>query len=148
MARLAYEIPFPTSQESVKTWAEAQSKQPPTDDNFRFQIENIAGELVGTLNTHNCNPRNGTFSYGVAVRSEHQRKGYAAEAIRLVLRYYFEERRYQKVTVEVYSFNAPSIRLHEALGFTLEGRLRRMHYAGGAYHDVLVYGLTREEFKL
>ncbi len=34
------------------------------------------------------------------VRREHQRKGYASEAIRLVLRYFFEELRYQKVNAE------------------------------------------------
>jgi RimJ/RimL family protein N-acetyltransferase len=66
--------------------------------------------------------------------------------VRLVLRYYFEERRYQKCSVYVYDFNAPSQRLHESLGFTQEGRLRRMLYSGGEHHDVLVYGITKEEF--
>jgi RimJ/RimL family protein N-acetyltransferase len=85
--------------------------------------------------------------YGIAVLPQHQRKGYASEAIRLVLRYYFGERRYQKCTVEVFSFNEPSQRLHEALGFTLEGRLRRMIYTNGVFYDALLYGITREEFE-
>jgi RimJ/RimL family protein N-acetyltransferase len=85
--------------------------------------------------------------YGLAILPDHQRHGYATEAIRLVLRYYFQERRYQKVTVEVYSFNEPSILLHQALGFTLEGRLRRMIYTEGTYHDVLMFGLTDDEFE-
>jgi len=36
--------------------------------------------------------------------------------------------------------------LHERLGFTLEGRLRRMIYTEGTFHDKLIYGLTQEEF--
>jgi RimJ/RimL family protein N-acetyltransferase len=64
----------------------------------------------------------------------------------LVLRYYFQELRYQKVTVRVYSFNDASIRLHEKLGFQLEGRLRRTVYTNGEYFDELIYGLTVEEF--
>lgn len=142
-ARHADEIPFPQSSEAVKAWAAGNHTH---GDNHRFQIETLTGELAGTLNTHSCNPRHGTFRYGVAVLPAHQRKGYAAEAIRIVLRYYFSELRYQKVNAEVYSFNAASIRLHEGLGFQLEGRLRRMTFTGGVYHDTLVYGLTAEEF--
>lgn len=125
----------------------AKPNSSPEDDVFRFQIVTVAdGQLVGTINTHACNPRCGTFMYGLAIHPDHRRKGYASEAIGLVLRYYFDERRYQKVNAEVYSFNAASIALHERLGFTLEGRLRRMIYSGGGYHDALNYGLTNEEF--
>jgi RimJ/RimL family protein N-acetyltransferase len=45
----------------------------------------------------------------------------------------------------VHSLNEASQRLHESLGFTLEGRLRRMMYTDGAFHDALIDGLTREE---
>jgi RimJ/RimL family protein N-acetyltransferase len=65
----------------------------------------------------------------------------------LVLRYFFEELRYQKVTVHTQGNNTPSIRLHERLGFRLEGCLRRMAYTQGQFHDELVYGLTIEEFR-
>jgi RimJ/RimL family protein N-acetyltransferase len=146
-ARRSYEIPFPSSRDRVRAWAEETAKHEPKDDNFRFQIENLAGELVGTINTHHCAPRCGTFMYGLAILPEHRRKGYAAEAIRLVLRYYFQERRYQKVNADVFSFNEPSIHLHERLGFMLEGRLRRMIFTQGQWFDVLVYGMTREEFE-
>ncbi len=84
----------------------------------------------GTINTHSCDPRHGTFGYGLAIAREHWRKGYASEAICLVLAYYFRELRYQKVTAHVYAFNEASIRLHEKLGFQLEGRLRRMIFTG------------------
>jgi RimJ/RimL family protein N-acetyltransferase len=145
-SRHSYEIPFPQSRAGVRQWAEQTALSAPQNDAYRFQIENLAGELVGTLNTHTCNVHYGTFSYGLAIRAEHQRQGYASEAIVLALRYFFRELRYQKVTVEVYSFNEPSIRLHERLGFALEGRLRRMGFSDGAYYDSLIFGLTVEEF--
>ena len=102
---------------------------------------------VGAIDTHTCDPRNGTFQYGVTIRREHARKGYASEAIRLVLRYFFHELRYQKVNVEIYGFNEASVKLHRELGFREEGRLRRMVYTGGAYHDSIMLGMTREEFE-
>jgi len=82
----------------------------------------------------------------VAVKSEHQRQGYAAEVIQLVLRYFFDELRYQKATVQIHADNSASIRLHEKLGFQLEGRLRRIVFNHGQYFDGLMYGLTVEEF--
>jgi len=66
--------------------------------------------------------------------------------ITLVLRYYFRELRYQKATVTVYSFNEASARLHESLGFQLEGRIRRTVFTGRKHCDQLVYGITTEEF--
>ncbi|HEY3342146.1 MAG TPA: GNAT family N-acetyltransferase [Anaerolineae bacterium] len=146
VARLCYEIPFPRSTAGTMKWAEHMATTPPQDDCYRLVIENRNGEVVGNLNTFECNRRCGTFKYGLAVMRPHWRQGYASEAIQLVLRYYFGELRYQKVTVHVYDFNTASIQLHRRLGFQEEGRLRRMIYTGGQQHDEILFGLTAEEF--
>ncbi len=145
--RAAYWIPFPRSREGVKKWTAELAVAEPKDHAFRWVIENLAGALVGNLNTHGCEPRYGTFHYGVAIRREHWRQGYASEAIRLVLAYFFRELRYQKANVEIYAFNTASLRLHQKLGFVEEGRRRRMLYTAGAYHDEILMGLTVEEFE-
>jgi RimJ/RimL family protein N-acetyltransferase len=145
-ARSLYNVPFPQSEEAARQWAQQESTRKPEDDAFRFVIENEHGEVVGDLTTHDCDRRVGAFSYGISIRQDQRRSGYAAEAIELALRYYFQELRYQKVTVSVYSFNDASIRLHEKLGFQLEGRLRRTVFTNGEHFDELVYGLTVEEF--
>lgn len=137
----------PVSQAQVRRTVEALSLKRLENDTFTWIIENTAGEAVGAINTHHCQPRDGTFSYGVHVAADHQRQGYATEAIRLVLRYYFAELRYQKVTVQVRSNNDASVALHEALGFVREGTLRRMVYSHGRYHDAHWYGLTKEEWE-
>lgn len=136
----------PKSREASRRWAEQMTLQRGEDDQFHFEIETLAGEPVGSIATNECNPRVGSFSYGVAILPQHFRKGYASEAICLVLRYYFQELRYQKVTVRVFSFNEPSLRLHERLGFQQEGRLRRMVYTRGRHYDEVIFGMTTEEF--
>jgi RimJ/RimL family protein N-acetyltransferase len=146
MERQLYNITFPRSQEATRRWAEKEAAKVPQDDNFFFEIENLTGEQVGIISIHDCSTRHGTFSYGVAIRSEHQRKGYASEAIILVLRYYFQELRYQKVTTPVFSFNEASLSLHEQLGFQQEGRVRRKIFTRGQYFDEIVFGMTVEEF--
>lgn len=49
--------------------------------------------------------------------------------------------------MQVYSFNEASIRLHEKLGFQREGCLRRTIFTQGQYFDVIVFGLTVEEYE-
>lgn len=88
----------------------------------------------------------GVFKCGLRILHPYWGRGYARAAIGLVLRYYFHVLRYQKVTLIIYTFNERSRRLHEGLGFVLEGRLRRTVYTGGAHYDELYFGLTREEF--
>jgi RimJ/RimL family protein N-acetyltransferase len=147
MARECYWVPFPKSHEAARKHALDSSLEAPKDDNFNMVIENEKGEFVGVINPHECDSRNGTFKYGLAIRREYQRRGYASETIRLVLRYFFEELRYQKVTVEVYDFNEASIKLHEKLGYQHEGRIRRMYFSRGQYHDSLTMGMTVEEWR-
>jgi RimJ/RimL family protein N-acetyltransferase len=146
-ARAVAAVPFPQSREAVRQWVEREAIRRPEGDNVRFVIENAAGEVVGDLTTHECDARVGTLSYGITIKAEHRRQGYATEAIRLALRYYFDELRYQKVTVAIHSFNERSILLHQKLGFRQEGRLRRVVYTEGRYYDQLLFGLTAEEFK-
>ena len=138
---------FPQSQPAVKKWAEETAIRKPENDEIDLVIETLAGEYAGLISANQTQPRNGTFKYGIAILPEQQRKGYAAEAIWLVLRHYFDELRYQKVSVDVFAFNEASIKLHEKLGFQLEGRLRRMIFSNGAYHDTLIFGMTAEEFR-
>lgn len=137
----------PSSLAGVVAWIENTVKKEPLNNEYEMVMETKEGVFVGTINSHHCNQRVGCFSYGVAVRREHQRQGYAREAILLLLRYFFHELRYQKVTAQVFSFNEPSMRLHERLGFQLEGRLRQTLFSNGRHHDRLYYGLTRTEFE-
>ena len=139
-------IYFPTSKEKHRTFFKKMAERDGKDDTFFWLVKNLAGDYVGSIGTFDCDRRVGVFKYGLRILRPYWRRGYAREAISIVLRYYFHELRYQKATVIVYSFNERSQRLHESLGFRLEGRLRRTVYTGGRLHDELYYGLTREEF--
>lgn len=148
VARANYFVTFPGSAVRVNDWAKTQSEQIPMKHEQHLQIESIdSGDLVGSINSINCSLRNGTFSYGIVIFPPYHKKGYASEAIILFMRYFFMELRYQKVVAHVYGFNNASISLHEKLGFSLEGRLRRMIYTAGEYYDELIFGMLNEEFQ-
>lgn len=138
---------FPNNKARTKKWAEEASLKTPDGDNYHMQIELVdSEELIGVISSHHTDPRNGTFKYGVAIRPEYQRKGYASEALILLMRYFFHELRYQKCESDVYEWNTSSMRLQEKLGFTQEGRIRRSIYTRGQYYDRYIYGITVEEF--
>jgi len=147
MSRALHYVWFPQSRAAVKKWVDEAAGNRPETHKVDFVIETLAGEHAGVIGVPEFEQRNGTFKYGVAIRAQHQRKGYASEAIMILLRHYFNELRYHKVNATVYSFNEASIKLHERLGFQLEGRLRQMIYTHGTYHDELIFGLTAEEFR-
>lgn len=147
IARAADAIYFPRSEARTRAWAEEQATRAADGDNMRLSIETLDGEFVGTINAFFCDRRNGNFKYGLAIFRPYQRLGYASEAVKIFLRYYFDELRYEKVTANVFGFNEPSMRLHEHLGFTQEGRLRNMVYTDGQYYDEYIYGLLKSEFE-
>lgn len=146
-ARLCDSIYFPRSEDGTKAWAERTSSKTSEGDNVFLAIETLDGTLVGSITANSCDARNGTFKYGVAIFRNHWRKGYASEAIRILLRYYFEELRYRKVNAYVYAFNDGSRALQEHIGFVQEGVLREMIFTKGQHYDEYVYGLTKDEFE-
>lgn len=137
---------LPRSEEGTRRWAEKKAEEEPQGDNISLAVETLEGELVGSLDAHHCEPRDGSFRYGIALFRPHWRSGYATEAVRLLLRYYFHELRYEKATAHVYAFNEASMRFQEALGFQLEARLREQIFTNGRRHDELIYGMLRHEF--
>ncbi|SDM17339.1 GNAT family N-acetyltransferase [Allokutzneria albata] len=137
----------PRSESGYRAWAQEEAAGSGSDV-FRLVIEAVAGStFVGSINTFDARPLDGCFSYGLGVLRQYRRRGYAREAITLLLGYMFGERRYQKCDVSVYAFNEDSLALHRKLGFVEEGRRRRQLFAGGAHHDVVLFGMTAEEFR-
>ena len=117
-------------------------------DRFTLTIESIDDRsIVGSVNAHGIDRRNGTFEYGITVFRESRGRGFASDAINLLLRYCFDELRFQKANATVYAFNEASIALHRSLGFTEEGRIRSNYYTNGEYHDELWFGMTAAEFR-
>ncbi|SDC21988.1 Protein N-acetyltransferase, RimJ/RimL family [Paenibacillus sp. UNCCL117] len=145
-ARASDALYFPRSEAGTKSWAEQQASKGANGHHIMLAIESLDGELVGSINSHSCDPRNGTFKYGVAIFREHWRNGYASDAVRILLRYFFNELRYEKVTAHIYAFNEGSIKLQEHLGFKQEGKMRNMIFTNGRHYDEYVYGLLKSEF--
>lgn len=139
-------VELPTSPELQRSALEKYVGCKDADGVIVFAIERLDGENVGAISFHSRNRKNGTFSFGVSIDRPHRKQGYAADAARILFRYAFWERRYQKCNSACIHTNEASIALHEKLGFVHEGRRRRQVFFNGRYHDDILFGLTREEF--
>jgi RimJ/RimL family protein N-acetyltransferase len=139
-------VELPTSVDGLKESLEKWVNCKEANGAIVLTIENLHGEDVGGISLHTRNRKNGTFSFGVVVDRPHRGKGYAGDAVRILLRYAFWERRFQKCNSACVDSNEASIRLHEKLGFVEEGRRRRQWFLDGEYRDDVLFGMTREEF--
>ncbi len=111
-----------------------------------FSIENLENEFVGWITLHSKSERRGVFGFGISTFREYRCNGYAEEAVRILLRYGFNQLRLQKCNSACIAVNEGSIRLHQKLGFQSEGRIRRNIYLNGQFYDDLLWGLLKEEF--
>lgn len=74
-------------------------------------------------------------------------QGYMTEALSVILRLLFTERRRDRVSCEIMAENVASIRMVEKLGFVREGVLRgAVRTYDGIVHDSVLFSLTREEY--
>ncbi len=143
---LNYGVTLPKSEHDAQAFAERYAEFGHRDERIMFSIETLDGELVGGINIHSMNQRNGTFETGSRIYRAFRGRGYGFEAKLMVLRYAFHELRFQKYNIHCLENNQPMIRQAARLGCQQEGRVRRHSYTDGRYYDELIFGLTREEF--
>jgi RimJ/RimL family protein N-acetyltransferase len=142
-------IQLPVTEEQMQAWVRESAAKPLQVEGaepLHFVVETLEGEPAGFGAIHDRNPQAGTFGLALRIYRRFWRRGYAREALTLLLRYGFHEMRYQKANSAMIDCNVPSIKMHIALGFELEGRIRRNVFTGGRYYDEVLFGMTREEF--
>ncbi|WP_333773484.1 GNAT family N-acetyltransferase [Streptomyces sp. IBSBF 3136] len=137
----------PRSAEGYRAWAQEQAVAKADGDCFQLAIEAVdTGATVGAVGSHLADSRAGWFEYGVTIGADHRRKGYAGEAILLLLRFMFAERRYHRCQARIFAHNEASLSLHRRLGFTEEGRLRDHVFLDGRHRDLVIVGMLADEF--
>jgi len=101
----------------------------------QIQVKNIAWEIPAA-------------ELGYFIDEAWQRRGYAAEAIRAVLEFAFQELAFERIFVRILPSNSASLRLAQKLGFLPEGLHRRAYRCGfGELHDVQYLGIIRDDYR-
>ena len=108
----------------------------------RYQEETIGLVTLSDLDAAMGNGETGIMLAGRAW----QGRGFATEAMGLLLGYAFGELGLHRVYARVAEENRPSLNLFRRLGFQQEGRLREAMRRGGRFVDLILFGLLEDEF--
>ncbi len=139
-------ILFPLRQEDEQKWYESLSST--SEKEYAFAIERKGSPAyLGGCGVHNIDGKNHHAIIGLFVGAEHRGQGYGSDALRILVRFCFNELNLNKVSLKVFSFNQRAIECYRKFGFVLEGTLRQQIFRNGGYHDELIMSILRSEWE-
>jgi RimJ/RimL family protein N-acetyltransferase len=90
---------------------------------------------------------NGDTFVGIGIGDPDFRgKGYGTDAMKVILRYAFQELNLRRVSLTTFEYNPRAIRSYEKAGFVHEGRLHKFLLRDGRRWDLIFMGILREEW--
>jgi RimJ/RimL family protein N-acetyltransferase len=123
----------PMSLAEEERWFEGLAKRP---DDVIFAVETLSGKHIGNVGLHKIDRKNRNAEAGIVIGDKRfWGKGYGTDAMKLLLRYAFEDLNMHKVYLLHFAGNERARRSYEKCGFVKEGVLRDHVYKGGKYHD-------------
>ncbi len=115
---------------------------------FYFTIRLLPDErLLGFARIYSIAWAHGTGRVQIGIGDPADRgKGYGGEALKLLLRYTFEEINLYRLSAAIPEYNLAALRLFENAGFKVEVRQRELLHRDGRRWDLLGLGLLRNEW--
>lgn len=136
-----------TVQALKKLYKEIRKQADEKRDLVHFMLRQKSdGRLLGCLRFSDLYWAHQAGVLDIRFGSDADFETYAAEALRLGVRYAFEELNLFHLRVPLVDYQEAAIRLYEAAGFKLEVRSRQRTYRHGSYRDLLIYALQRPEW--
>jgi putative acetyltransferase len=125
------QLPYP----SVESWRKRVAE--PVDGMFSL-VAYVDNEIVGHLGLHtfpNKPRRRHAGQIGMAVHDDWQGKGVGSALMQAAVDLADKWLNLHRLELEVYTDNAPALRLYEKFGFSVEGTLVRYAFRDGQYVD-------------
>ncbi|MGN0778625.1 MAG: GNAT family N-acetyltransferase [Aristaeellaceae bacterium] len=140
-----FDLPY-TSRNAEDFVAHVMAGSP---DKAAFIIADAETEqYLGQIDLMGIDRRNRSATLGIVIaRSEHRGRGVGREAIRLICRYGFRTLGLNRIQLEVAADNLRGQRCYAACGFQLEGVRRQADWHDGAFRDMQMMSLLREDFE-
>jgi len=116
---------------------------------YRFAIILLDGDiLIGHISLHDIDHLNRNAFIGIFIgEEEHRKKGYGAEAVRLILDYGFKTLNLHNIMLSVHADNYAAISCYKKAGFTETGRRREWVFKNGEYIDKIYMSILAREFE-
>jgi len=136
------------SKRIMKEWVEKNNEKALPDD-YYFNIRRLTdNHLMGSIGLDGILWNHGEAFVGIDIGDrECWGQGYGTDAMRVILRYAFEELGLHRVALDVFEYNPRAIRSYEKAGFKHEGRQRQWLNRGGRRWDLIFMGILRAEWQ-
>ena len=133
------------SEKKVKEFQEKALEKDSSNELF-FNILSLEDDrLIGFVGLFDLFKHHGDSLVAIALGERADwGKGYGTDAMRIMLRYAFNELNLRRVGLIVFEYNPRAIRSYEKLGFVQEGRIRGAILREGQRWDWLFMGLLWE----
>jgi [ribosomal protein S5]-alanine N-acetyltransferase len=117
------------------------------EDFAELAIADTDDALVGSVILHSVDWRNRRGELGYWLVAGARGRGLATRALRLALRWMFDELGLERAEIQTTPDNAGSLAVARRLGFAEEGLLRGRDVEEGRRVDVVILGLLRSDFE-
>jgi RimJ/RimL family protein N-acetyltransferase len=109
-------------------------------------IEKESNKIIGDVGIHFIDQENFQCEVGCTINKDYQKKGFAFEALNLVINHLFTNLNKHRIIASVDPRNISSIKLIEKLGFRKEAHFIKSYYQNGEWCDDVIYALLKEEW--
>ena len=122
--------------------AEGYRKADRSPDTHGFAVvRKKENALVGLVRFFNLNTLNRSAELGLMIDPDERKKGYGADAIKVLSSFLFHYRGLNKVYAMTAGFNGGAVALLESLGFKRDATLRDHFFYKGQFHPGYIYSL-------
>ncbi|NLA78030.1 MAG: GNAT family N-acetyltransferase [Erysipelothrix sp.] len=141
-------LPYPYTEDHATSWITSHQKAWEEGLGFEWAlVDKKTDQLLGCV--------------GIFIDKEHQRgeigywigepfwnQGYASEAAQAIINHGFEELQLNRIFACHLAFNQASGRVMEKAGMFYEGTLKSHHNKDGTLHDMVYYGILKDDYFL
>jgi diamine N-acetyltransferase len=104
-----------------------------------------SGTAIGIIDLYDFDPHHRHAGVGILIDPAHQRKGYATNALKLLVDYAFSFVKIHHLYAYIPVTNTPSLHLFEQCGFETMGVLKDWLLTAKGYTDVRIAGYINKE---
>ncbi len=142
-------MPGPYSMESIRQYVQnALVYNVLAMQQVRFMIETLKDKTpIGMVDLFDLDMLNGRAGIGIMIDGNYRARGFAGDALRLIIAYGFQHLHLHQLYVDVVVSNAASMRLFQKAGFVITGHRRDWVRNGPDYEDVIFMQLFHSSFK-
>jgi len=137
---------FPSTMEDLQNYYTTVALNP--NNIVLAIIENGTNEHIGNIRLGPINWISRVSNFGMMIGEKSKwNRGYAKEAISMVLKYGFNKLNLHKVCLGVVTENIAAVELYKTVGFVIEGNSIKNSFINGKHVDSYYMGILKENYK-